>query len=77
MATCLGKVEINPNMFRALVMYPVDGEVDDAYIVVVEDCSWWGGVELLEDLSKLARLSHAIGHGDSSSRWSRRPWVSA
>ena len=39
MATCLGKVEINPNMFRALVMYPVDGEVDDAYIVAVEDCS--------------------------------------
>lgn len=39
MATRLGEVEINPNMFRALVMYPVDGEVDDAYIVVVEDCS--------------------------------------
>lgn len=39
MATRLGEVEINPNMFRALVMYPVDGEVDDAYIVAVEDCS--------------------------------------
>jgi hypothetical protein len=39
MATRLGEVEINPNMFRTLVMYPVDGEVDDDYIVAVEDCS--------------------------------------
>jgi hypothetical protein len=58
------EVKIDLDMFRALVLDGVGGEVDGAD-VVAEDQGARGQwtVELLEQLTEPGRLSHAVGHG--------------
>ena len=58
------EVKIDLDMFRALVLDGVGGEVDDAD-VVAEDQGARGQrtVELLEQLAEPGRLIHAVCHG--------------
>jgi hypothetical protein len=57
------EVEINLNMFCALVLNGVGGEVDNANVVVVDqNGSRQGVVQLHEQLMKQECLRHAVSH---------------
>jgi hypothetical protein len=57
------KVKINLNMLGALVLNGVGGEVDDAYVVAVDQSTpRQGAVQLHKQLMKPACLCHAVGH---------------
>jgi hypothetical protein len=57
------EVMIDLDMFRALVLDGVGGEVDGADVVAEDqDARGQWTVKLLEQLTKSGRLSHAVGH---------------
>jgi hypothetical protein len=56
-------MEINLNMSGVLMMNEVGREVDCADVVAVDQAGLWQGVvQLHEQLTKPARLRHAVGH---------------
>jgi hypothetical protein len=58
------KVKINLNMLGALVLNGVDGKIDDAIIVALDQTGpGQGAMQLHKQLSRPTRLCHAIGHG--------------
>jgi hypothetical protein len=58
------EVDVNLDMLGALMLNEVDGEVDDADVVAVDESALrqWG-IEFLEELSEPISFGHAIGHG--------------
>jgi hypothetical protein len=57
------KVKINLNMFGALMLNGVDGEVDGADVITVDQSDpRQGAVQLHKQLMKPTRLCHVIGH---------------
>jgi hypothetical protein len=59
--TLTDEVKVDLNMLRALVLDRVDGEIDVADIVVVDNrAPSEEAVKLLEELAQLAHLSHPI-----------------
>jgi hypothetical protein len=60
----LDKMKINLHMLGALMLNGVGGEVHDADIVAVDDgAPRRRGLELMEQLTQLGGISHAIGNG--------------
>jgi hypothetical protein len=58
------KMKINLHMLGALIQNKVGGEVHDTDIVAIDKCaSRRRGLELVEQLTQLGGLSHAIGNG--------------
>jgi hypothetical protein len=69
----LDEVEVNLDMLYTLVLNEVDGEVDGADIVIVDESALWQwSMELLEELPEPTSFSHAVGHDTilSLSAWS-------
>jgi hypothetical protein len=60
----LDEVDVDLDMLGALMLNEVDGEVDDADVVAVDETALrqWG-IEFLEELSEPISFGHAIGHG--------------
>jgi hypothetical protein len=58
------KMKINHHMLGALMLNRVGGEVHNADIVTVDKCApRRRGLELVEQLTQLSGLSHAVGDG--------------
>jgi hypothetical protein len=50
-------------MLRVLMLHGIDGEVDDADVVALDEGgALKGAVELVEELVHLGGLCHAVGH---------------
>jgi hypothetical protein len=59
-----GKMKINLHMLGTLMLNGVGGEVHGADIVAVDKCApRRRGLELVEQLTQLGGLSHAVGNG--------------
>lgn len=58
------EVDVNLNMLHAPVMDQVDCDVDNAHVVVVDNCGRSErDVEILKKLAKPTTLGNSMGHG--------------
>jgi hypothetical protein len=57
-------VQVDFDVFRALMLHGVDGEVDRTDVVAVDESGTLKGtVELVEELAQPEGLCHTVGHG--------------
>jgi hypothetical protein len=57
------EVEVDLDMLATLVLNGVDGEVDDADVVTVDESALWQwSMEFLEELPEPRSFGHTVGH---------------
>jgi hypothetical protein len=58
------EVEVDLDMFSALMLNRVGGEIDGADVITVDESALrQRGMELLEELLEPTSFRHAVGHG--------------
>jgi hypothetical protein len=66
------KMKINLHILGALMLNMVGGEIHESDIVAVDKCApRWRNLELMEQLTKLSGLSHAVSNGVILSLYTR------